>query len=246
MNDDRPDDQRDEDRIVDEILRPIDPLGDKRPEHAHRKHPSTRRPNGQRPQKPRGSGPRLGRLLLWVLILALLGTGSWYGWRLLAPTEDEGDFALPMEELTPATTPSGDRAVVLVFPEWDASGYVTEERQIPSRDRGGEDLLGLMKVLCQGPAISGAVSAFPQGTQALGAFYNPKDSSVVLDFSQELVTGHPGGSAAEIATLTSILRTVALNFPDTRSCTILIAGSQVETLAGHLTMDRPFDPRRWL
>ncbi len=103
-----------------------------------------------------------------------------------------------------------------------------------------------MKVLCQGPVVSGAVSAFPRGTLALSAFYNPEDRSVVIDFSQELVTGHPGGSAAEVATLTSILRTVALNFPDTHSCTILVDGAQVETLAGHLTMDRPFDPRRWL
>ena len=86
----------------------------------------------------------------------------------------------------------------------------------------------------------------PEGTRTLGAFVNPEDQSVVLDFSQELVTGHPGGSAAEVATLTSILRTVALNFPGTRSCVILIEGAQVETLAGNLDMIRPFDPRRWL
>ena len=49
-----------------------------------------------------------------------------------------------------------------------------------------------------------------------------------------------------MATLTTILRTVALNFPDTRSCVILVEGAQVETLAGHLDMARPFDPRRWL
>ena len=103
-----------------------------------------------------------------------------------------------------------------------------------------------MQILCQGPSVSGAVSAFPQGTRAMSAFFNPDDNSVVLDFSEELVTRHPGGTTAELATLTSILRTVALNFPDTRSCIILVDGSQVETLAGNLTMDQPFDPRRWL
>ena len=123
---------------------------------------------------------------------------------------------------------------------------MTEQRQIPSRDRPGEDLLGLMSVLCEGPRISGAVSALPAGTRALGAFLSPDDQSVVLDFSLELVTGHPGGSAAETATLTSILRTVALNFPGTRSCLILVEGAQVETLAGHIDLVRPFDPRRWM
>ena len=103
-----------------------------------------------------------------------------------------------------------------------------------------------MQGLCAGPAISGAVSPFPRGTLATGAFFNRDDQSVVLDFSEELVTGHPGGSTAEVATLTAILRTVALNYPDTRRCIIMVGGAQVETLAGHLTMDRVFDPRRWL
>jgi hypothetical protein len=248
MTDDRwdDDDLPEEDRLVDEVLRPRDSLGDKRPEYAHRRPPSTRRPGTPRRKPPGRGGGRTGRVLLWLLILAAVGGGSWFGWQRLQPQVDEGDFTITDQDVQPATPAAGDRAVVLVFPEWDATGYVTEERQIPSRGRGGEDLLGLMRVLCQGPVISGAVSAFPEGTAAKGAFYNPDDSSVVLDFSKELVTGHPGGSAAEVATLTSILRTVALNFPDTRSCIILVDGSQVETLAGHLTMDRPFDPRRWL
>ena len=55
-----------------------------------------------------------------------------------------------------------------------------------------------------------------------------------------------GKPPAEAATLTSILRTVALNFPSTRRCVILVEGAQVETLAGHLDMVRGFDPRRWL
>ena len=46
--------------------------------------------------------------------------------------------------------------------------------------------------------------------------------------------------------LLKILRTVALNFPDTRSCRILVDGAQVETLAGHLNLGQAFDPRRWL
>ncbi len=242
MSDDRREEEKStEEKIVDEILRPAEPLGDKRTAHARRRSPSTRRSG-----TGRRSGRRGGRFLAWFLILGLLAGGSWLGWRLLHPGLEERDFPMAEDEFTAVAGSSGDRAVVLVFPEWDASGYVTEERQIPSRDRGGEDLLDIMQVLCRGPVVSGAVSAFPAGTQALGAFFNPEDSSVVLDFSEELVTGHPGGSAAEVATLTSILRTVALNFPDTRSCVILVGGSQVETLAGHLTMDRPFDPRRWL
>jgi spore germination protein GerM len=184
--------------------------------------------------------------VVWLAVILAVAAAGW--WFLRPGGEEAADeFADLLDESGRVDTSlAGDRAVVLVFPEWDASGYVTEERQIPSRNRPGEDLLGLMTVLCEGPRISGAISALPRGTRALAAFVDPEDQSVVLDFSQELVTGHPGGSAAEVATLTSILRTVALNFPGTRRCVILVEGAQVETLAGNLDLVRPFDPRRWL
>ncbi|MCK9996996.1 MAG: GerMN domain-containing protein [Candidatus Krumholzibacteria bacterium] len=209
-----------------------------------RQRPRTSVRRSKLPKKSRKKSFPSSRWLWFVVIVAVAGAGWWF----LRPDVDEvpDEFA-DLETGSVVDSPvSGDRAVVLVYPEWDASGYVTEERQIPSRDRPGEDLFGLITVLCEGPKISGAISAMPKGTRTLGAFVNPQDQSVVLDFSQELVTGHPGGSAAEVATLTSILRTVALNFPGTRSCVILIEGAQVETLAGNLDMIRPFDPRRWL
>jgi hypothetical protein len=198
-----------------------------------------------RPPKKKKVKKRATGRLLWVVVLLAVAVG---GWWFLKPDIEEADDQfgdLGTGGLVDAAV-AGDRAVVLVFPEWDASGYVTEERQIPSRNRPGEDLLVLLTDLCEGPRISGAISAMPKGTRALAAFVNPEDQSAVLDFSQELVTGHPGGSAAEAATLTSILRTVALNFPGTRRCVILVEGAQVETLAGNLDMVRPFDPRRWL
>lgn len=209
-------------------------------------HPPQRpRTSVRRPARPPRKKKKLSGRFLWLVVIALVAFGGW--WFLQRGADEEGsEFDDLGTGAVVENSVAGDRAVVLVFPEWDASGYVTEERQIPSRDRPGEDLLGVITVLCEGPRISGAISALPEGTRSLGAFVNPEDQSVVLDFSQELVTGHPGGSAAEVATLTSILRTVALNFPGTRRCVILIEGAQVETLAGNLDMVHPFDPRRWL
>lgn len=196
----------------------------------------------------RRSRPVKKRRPIWPLLVVLAVVAGAFGWWYGQRGDEEIVDDLPEIADGPAVDAplAGDRAVVLVFPEWDASGYVTEERQIPSRDRPGEDLMGLLDILCEGPRISGAVSAMPRGTKPLGAFVDPEDQSVVIDFSLEIVTGHPGGSAAEVATLTSILRTVALNFPDTRHCIILVEGAQVETLAGHLDMIKPFDPRRWM
>jgi len=162
--------------------------------------------------------------------------------RRAGPPPDAG-FPLAEHDLEAS---SGDRAVVLVFPNWDGTGFVNEERQLPSRNELESDLLAVMAALCAGPTLSGAVAALPPGTRPLGAFYNEDDGSVLLDFSPELVTNHQGGTAAEHGTLTAILRTVALNFPEVRLCFLLVDGAQSETLAGHLSLDQPFQPRRWL
>ena len=188
---------------------------------------------------------RLGRLLLlWAAALVLM-VGAVYLYTVIRKPAGREVEEIPLveRELGQAI---GERAVVLVFPNWDATGYIIEERQLPSRDRLEADLLAVMSALCDGPTTGGAISAMPEGTHPLAAFYNEADGSVVLDFSRELVVNHPGGSAAESGTLTVILRTLALNFPEVRLCSLLVDGAQSETLAGHITMDHPFVPRRWL
>jgi len=192
----------------------------------------------------RGSRPRP----CWIGRCVLGGAGGWFLLRLgRGGGGDGGEPDLVVGPDTALTEESaGDRAVVLVFPEWDASGYVTENRRIPSRGYPEEDLRALLDELCAGPTRSGAVSALPSRTRVLAAFVDRDGRDAVLDFSAELVVRHPGGSAAEAATLTSILRTVALNFPELRTCRILVDGAQAETLGGHLALDESFDLRRWL
>jgi len=182
----------------------------------------------------------------WVGLLLLATASGWFLIHLGQGVDTPGNELDLTDEGTPVEPEVGDRAVVLVFPEWDASGYVTERRRIPSRGRAEEDLQALLEQLCAGPNRSGAISALPSRTRIMAAFLDAGGERAVLDFSTELVVRHPGGSAAEAATLTSILRTVALNFPSLRSCRILVDGGEVETLGGHLALGGEFDLRRWL
>ena len=182
----------------------------------------------------------------WVALVLLAGACGWFLYNLGDGAGTATEDLVADELISADEAPAGDRAVILVFPEWDASGFVSERRRIPSRGRAEEDLLALMNELCEGPARSGAISALPGRTRVLAAFLDQESGDAVLDFSAELVIGHPGGSAAEAATLISILRTVALNFPQLRTCRILVDGSETETLGGHLSLDHSFDLRRWL
>lgn len=196
----------------------------------------------------RRHGRRAGALRwpFWLALLLLVAATAWFLWNLgRDPQQRIGDLATDPQRL-PADLAAGDRAVTLVFPEWDAAGFVTEGRRIHSDGLVDEDLRAVVLELCQGPTASGAISGVPPRTKLLAAFIDRSGRHAVLDFSAELVTRHPGGSASELATLTSVLRTVALNFPELQTCRILVDGAEVETLAGHLALDSPFDLRRWL
>jgi spore germination protein GerM len=173
--------------------------------------------------------------------------GSLVAWRAFRPGGG-GDLAaeIPQDAAVDTGPSVADRAVTLVFPDRDAEGYVLEERRIATEGRTEEELLQVIQELCAGPRVRDAVSGLPRQTRPLGVFLDAAQRQAVVDFSADLVTRHPGGSTAEVATLTSILRTVALNFPSLESCRILVDGAEVQTLAGHLVMDRPFVLRRWL
>jgi spore germination protein GerM len=206
-----------------------------------RRPPST---SAERRRRGRRSGAL--RWPFWLLLTIVIAAAAWFLWQLGRAQIDQTGDSIGDPRAIADDPPAGDRAVVLVFPEWDVTGYITERRIIPSRGHPEEDLQALFDELCKGPTISGAVSGLPPRTRLLTVFFDRSGRHVVLDFSAELVTEHTGGSASEVATLTSILRTVALNFPELQTCRILVDGSEVETLAGHIGLDAPFDLRRWL
>jgi sorbitol-specific phosphotransferase system component IIA len=116
---------------------------------------------------------------------------------------------------------------------------------LPTRGRIEDDVVAVMNALCDGPRTPGAISAIPEDTRARTAFVDPATGHVVIEFNRELAARHPGGSAAEYATLTVLLKTLALNFPEFSTCSLLVDGAQVETLGGHLQADEPFALRRW-
>lgn len=206
-----------------------------------RKPPSTDTRRRRRRQKGGTLGP-----VFWTGLLLVAMAAGWFLWQLGQDVEVPLAVDAVVDDEATADVAAGDRAIVLVFPEWDAAGYVTERRRIPSRGRPEEDLHALLAELCRGPQRSGAISAVPTGTEVLAVFLDATGRHAVVDLSTELVVQHPGGSAAELATLTSILRTVALNFPALESCRLVVDGAELETLGGHLALDEAFELRRWL
>ncbi len=75
---------------------------------------------------------------------------------------------------------------------------------------------------------------------ALLAFYLLPDGTAIADFSEALGTSIPSGIESEQMAVDSIAKTLAANVPQVRQVKILIHGQEMETLAGHLDLNRAF------
>lgn len=95
--------------------------------------------------------------------------------------------------------------------------------------------------LIKGPH-SDLLSPLPPGTRVRQLYIDGQGIAYV-DFSSELRDNHPGGSKAELLSVYSIVDTLVYNFEQIRRVKILIDGSEVETLAGHIDLRRPLKPR---
>ncbi|HEU4929492.1 MAG TPA: GerMN domain-containing protein [Candidatus Krumholzibacteria bacterium] len=154
----------------------------------------------------------------------------------------------PVEEETRAPEPravEGSRAVALYFASADEPAIYSETREVGVGRRFDEQVRQVMEALMAGPSEDKGVSAIPAGTTLLAVAFDPDAATLYLDFSAELVAAHPGGSAAEYCTVAVIVRTVGENFPEVQAVQLLVDGSQVDTIAGHIRADAPFVVRDW-
>ena len=77
----------------------------------------------------------------------------------------------------------------------------------------------------------------------LRQLYIDGQGTAYVDFSRDLQTKHPGGSGGELLTIYSIVDTLTTNFDQIHQVKILVEGSEVLTLAGHIDTRHPFRPR---
>jgi len=140
--------------------------------------------------------------------------------------------------------PEGSRAVTLYFAHRDEETLVTETRLVGIGKEYVDQIEQVVRELLRGPE-EGGVSTIAGGTQLLDVFYDSDISMLYLDFTSEIVAGHPGGSSAEYFTIAAIMRTVSQNFPDVRAVQFLVEGLQIGTLAGHIDAYKPFVVSDW-
>lgn len=169
--------------------------------------------------------------LLGGLVVLLFGIGLLIGHFYTTPPPQPEPVA---EEVPPQPT----RAVIVYFASADGQTLVPENRDLVCQS--DEDCLrDTIQFLIDGPK-GDLVPILPEQVELRAVAV--ADNQVSVDFSKELVSAHPGGTQSELLTIYGLADTLAVNFPHLRKVRILVAGSPVATLKGHVDLRQPVNP----
>ncbi|MFQ5721094.1 MAG: GerMN domain-containing protein [Candidatus Aminicenantales bacterium] len=173
-------------------------------------------------------------VLLAVLVVIFFRSG---GEEKIKPSVE---ISAPEAE-TPLKMPGETKKVVLFFPSEEDFLLHPEEREIIANDSTAKEAKETIEELLKG-SKRGYISPFPPETK-LRELYITKEGVAYVDFTKEIQEKHLRGSSAEIATVFSIVNSLAYNFKSIKKVFILIDGGEKETLGGHLSLAYPFFPK---
>lgn len=99
---------------------------------------------------------------------------------------------------------------------------------------------GVLQALFEGPReMDEYRNPIPEGGEV--QWVQVRGSLATVSLNQGLVENHPGGSAGELLTVYSMVHTLT-QLPEIDRVQFLVEGERVETLVGHLALDRPLSP----
>jgi len=134
--------------------------------------------------------------------------------------------------------------VTLFFSDANERFLVPEKRFIPKENEPEAQAREMVKALIAG-SKTGLVNTFPEKAELQGV-NREGDDALSVNFRESLVANHPGGSAAEMATVYSLTNTLTTNLPAIKRIRILIGGKERESLKGHIGLRNPFMMNREL
>jgi hypothetical protein len=162
----------------------------------------------------------------WLLFV---GLPRWYG----APARTTA----PPTSSSPVTADGRKIKARLFYVAGDGTRLTSVEREVPFAEQVSEQARRLLEAQFT-PVEKPLVSAIPAGT-TLRALFVAQDGTAYVDVSREIVSAHPGGSAAELLTVYSVVNALTTNLPAITSVQLLVDGKEVDTLVGHVDTRRP-------
>jgi spore germination protein GerM len=128
----------------------------------------------------------------------------------------------------------------LFYASNEGEHLVSVVREVPLAGGVDQQAREILAIAFEAPNLP-LRAAVPAGTTVRG-FYLTAGGDAFVDLSSEVVTAHPGGTAAEILTVYAVVNAITANLPTVKRVQILVNGKQVDTLAGHIDLRGPLQP----
>lgn len=167
------------------------------------------------------------RNILFLLCFILLAAFTWSGCD---------SSSKPNHSTPPAQEPQTEE-VTLYFVNSSAEGLVAEERTLEVKNE--EELpAALVEALIAGPDSKDLFPTLPPETRLLSV--DVKDKVAAVDFSEELISKHWGGSTGETMTIMSVVNTLT-ELDSIEKVQFLVEGEVMESLLGHWDTSTPIE-----
>jgi hypothetical protein len=181
-------------------------------------------------------GNKLRYLTFAIVILAVAGLGVFF----YNNKTFDASLLLPLLKKIKGEAPVGSFTATLCFGDERGEFLIREHRIITCGQTPDKKAEALLQALLKGPLTKGTRTV-PQQTQLRGVAFDK--GILTADFSPDLKTQHPGGSASEILTVYSVVNTLTMNIPEIKQVRLLVDGKKIDSIAGHIDCRQPISPR---
>ncbi len=137
------------------------------------------------------------------------------------------------------------RSALVYFVKGDGETLVGEKRELAPADPSRESLARLLiDELARGPILPDHHPVTPPSLEVTGIFFDDM-GGLYFDFVGSSLRDWGWGSSSEFLFVRTIVRTMAVAFPEVRRVIFLIDGARAESIAGHLDARNPFEVAEW-
>jgi len=128
--------------------------------------------------------------------------------------------------------------VVLFFSDENELFLVPEKRHISKEKNIPDQAKEIVKALIDGSKL-GNVNTFPENVQVKDVKIDA-DQTAYVNFDDDFLKNHPGGTTREIATIYSLSTSLIHNIPSIQRVKILVEEKDIPSIKGHVSTQAAF------
>lgn len=132
------------------------------------------------------------------------------------------------------------RIAIIYFSDQQERFLMPEKRYVVKEEDTAAQAEVIVKALLEG-SKEGLVNTFPAGVTLKDVEVDDSGTALV-NFNENLMQLHPGGSTAEMASIYSLTNSITENVAGIKKVKILMEGRELSSIKGHISTRKAFRP----